>query len=259
MKNDKIVVGMNSQRLYVTVDSESKPSFHLPWNYHLSVQSFIYDALGEYETEIAAEQHQFPHAPPWSYSNFIQTGPFQATKKGLTCSKGYFVFTSDNPSILNAIANFARHNQELKLGHTVLPVSNVEVESINGASGQQTIETVSPIAISEESTETPRDWYRPNDPMWFSRVKENVQDRMSHIIENGIPDGFEFKLNDVLWTDSKIKKVGENAEIPCTRMAFTIDMDERTSEFVQTHGIGEKTGMGFGAVLNKEDIPQRWK
>lgn len=249
---------MTGHRVYINIDSGSNPRFHIPWNYHLSIQSFIYDALNEYEPELATKLHQSPYAPPWSYSNFIQTGPFNATRDGLTCERGYFVISSPNLKILNAVANYARHNQELKVGHTTIPVTNVEVEPFEGKSGEQTIKTLSPIAISERSTETPRDWYQPNDPMWFSRLKENIKERMEYISENGLPEDFKFKLNSVEWTESKLKKVSEGAEIPCTRLTFKIEMDKATSEFIQTHGMGEKTGMGFGNVMAYEDIPNWW-
>ena len=75
---------MTRLRLYLTADSRNKPGFQLPWNYHLSIQAAIYDALNEYAPEIATELHQLPHDPPFSFSEFLSTAPYNVGDDGIT-------------------------------------------------------------------------------------------------------------------------------------------------------------------------------
>jgi CRISPR/Cas system endoribonuclease Cas6 (RAMP superfamily) len=44
-------------RLYIYADSGSAPRFHLPWDYHISFRSFVYDALQTHEPDLAEELH----------------------------------------------------------------------------------------------------------------------------------------------------------------------------------------------------------
>jgi CRISPR-associated endoribonuclease Cas6 len=246
-------------RLYINCDSGSSPRFHLPWNYHLSFQSFIYDALGEYNPELATELHQFPHAPNFAFSEFIHTGPFSHNEDGLACERGYFILTSDDDDIINAVANYATAHDGLSLGHTSVPVEAVEVEPVAPTSGETKFKTLSPIAVSEvNADEEPRDWYRPDDPMWFSRLKENVRDRLNATREDSIQDNFRFKMTDIEWSKPKLLKINSEVDIPCTRAGFVLDTDPVTSQFIQTQGLGEKTGMGFGGVMPTNQIPAWW-
>jgi CRISPR-associated endoribonuclease Cas6 len=246
-------------RLYINCDSGNRPRFHIPWNYHLSLQSFIYDAIGEYDPPLATELHQFPHAPNFAFSEFIQTGPFSHNEDGLACERGYFVVTSDDDTILNAVANYATADGELSLGHTSVPVEGIEIEPVTPTSGETQFKTLSPIAVSErDPEETPREWYRPEDPMWFARLKDNVRDRFDAIHETGLPDNFRFKMTDIEWSKPKLLQVTNDIEIPCTRAGFTLDIDPATSQFIQTQGVGEKTGVGFGAVMPTDQIPAWW-
>lgn len=121
----------------------------LPWNYHLSFQSFIYNGLGKYEPELASELHQNKHAPPFNFSEFIATGPYKSTDDGLLAERGYWVVTSDDSRIIDAVANYARHDKKLTLGHTTVPVTSVEIEKIEGVEKAR-YKTMSPIYKSKK-------------------------------------------------------------------------------------------------------------
>lgn len=248
-------------KVYISADSQQRPRFNLPWNYHLSFQSFVYDALGEQDSERAAHLHQKPHAPPFAFSEFIHTGPWQATEQGLNCERGYWVVTTDDNKIIEAVATHARERQELTIGHTQVPVTGVDVEqsTVHSIDEQVRYKTLSPIAVSEQPPypNTYPDWYSPDEPMWYSRVRDNVRDRM--INDDWIESTDEFKLDikDVHWTESKLLKVSEDAQIPCTRLEMTVRANELTHKFIQNRGVGEKTGLGFGAVMPTDDIPDQ--
>lgn len=242
-------------RLYIYADSGTAPRFHIPWDTHLSFQAFVYDAVNEYAPEYATTLHQDPHAPSFSFSEFLQTDSYTVTDDGLLCEGGYWIINSPDKELLTACANYAQARNELTLGHTTVPVTGVEVDNIRAIDGQTRYKTVSPIAVSDPSAdrESPTEWYRPDDGMWYARVCQNVRDRLLARHEDADP---QFVIDQLHWTDPKLLKVGPDAEIPCTRCELTLTCDEQTSQFIQEEGVGEKTGMGFGTVVPvSEQIP----
>jgi len=241
-------------RVIVHADSGNRPRFHLPWNYHLSLQSFVYDAVGKYEPELASELHQLKHAPPFSFSEFIQTGPFQTDDDGINFERGYLVFSTPDDRIANSIANFARADNELTVGHTTIPVVGVEADSVSSESGRDTFKTLSPIASSK--TDEDRTWIMPDDSMWRTRIRNNVRDRIEYT--QGLHDGFEFRVPHIDWVEKKWLRVSSEYNVPCARMEFDVVADAETKKFFELNGIGEKTGMGFGSVMRTEDIPSWW-
>ena len=238
-------------RLQIYADSGTEPRFHIPWDSHLSFQSFVYEAASEYIPEYAAALHQNPHAPPFSFSEFQQTESYEVTDDGLLCEGGYWVINSPDTELLTACANHAQAREELSLGHTTVPVTGVEVNEVHPIKGRARYKTASPIAVSEPSgdPETPTEWYRPDDGMWYARVCENVRDRLLARHEDATP---EFIIDQLHWTDPKLLKVGPGAKIPCIRCEFTLTCNAQTSRFIQEEGVGEKTGMGFGTVVPAE-------
>lgn len=243
-------------RLYIHADSGQQPRFFLPWNYNLSFQSFVYDALGQYEPELATELHQLKHAPPFSFSNFIQTGPYTPYEDGLSCTRGYWVVNSDNDAIINALANYAE-KRELRLGHTDVPVISTDVETISGESGTRDYKTVSPVAVGEMPYDRngTREWYGSEDEMWVTRMHESVRDRIEHRFDT---QDVEFRIREVRRPDRKVKRVKNDIKIPCTRFSFSAEVDNQVDRFLRTHGLGEKTGQGFGTVVQDGEIPERW-
>lgn len=254
-----IALKLFPMRLYLHANCEEKPRFHLPWNYHLSVINFIYESIGNKNPEKASKLHQLPHDPPFSFSNFIQTGPFQPMEDGISFSQGYFCFTSPDTEIIQALADNIPAGEDMMVGNTKVPIVDQTVEQVNGYEGEVVYETLSPIAISENhsSGEGPREWYLPTDSMWAARIKENLRDRME--AEVGLPDDFKFKVVDFEFVDKKVKRLTSDIQIPAARMRVTIDMDERTSKFAQEHGLGQRTGMGFGNIIPVEDMPSKWR
>jgi len=220
----------------------------------LSFQSFIYNALDKYEPELATKLHQHEHAPPFSFSEFIQTGPYQPTDDGLLCERGYWVVNSDDTRIIDAVANHARHH-EMKLGHTEVPVEGVEMEPIEGVQ-EAKYRTQSPIYVSTRDEEGQRQDLLPEDGMWFSRLVDGVRDRMEAIRET-TPS--EFFIDDVDWWKAKRLRVAENGWVQCARMGIEIRTDEKTSAFIQQQGLGERSGLGFGCVMPVDAIPAEWR
>lgn len=245
-------------RLYIHADSGKQPRFFLPWNYNLSFQSFVYDAIGEYEPELATELHQLKHAPPFTFSNFIQTGPYTPYEDGLSCTRGYWVINSDNDAIINALANYAE-NYELRLGHTDVPVVSTEVENVEGESGEIEYTTVSPVAVGEMpyDGDGTREWYERGDDMWVTRMRESVVDRMEHRLDINSSE-IKFRMNNIKNSDKKVKIVKDDIKIPCTRFKFSAKVDSMTDRFLRVQGLGEKTGQGFGTIMQDKEIPARW-
>ncbi len=235
------------------VDSGQNPRFQLPWNYHLSFQSFVYDALGEYEPELASELHQLEHAPPFSFSEFIQTGPYQPTDDGLLCERGYWVLNSPDTRMLDAVANHARHH-EMTLGHTQVPIESVEMEPIT-AETTATYRTMSPVFVSEYR-DGEREDLLPTDGMWYSQLVDGVRNRMEAITGDR-PS--EFSVDNIEWWKDKRLRVAENGWVQCARMEVTLRTDDQTSEFIQLQGLGERSGLGFGCVMPVEHIPAEWR
>ena len=240
-------------RLYISADSGSDPRFHLPWNYHLSVQSFIYDGLNEYAPELASELHQFPHAPPFVFSEFVQTGPYQTGEDGLSCERGYWVFSSDNKQIIDAVANHARHH-ELQVGHTQVPVEGVELEETQGVERAR-YRALSPIYVSQSVDRHREDLY-PEDGMWYARLRDNIRDRMEARWDE---TSEQLIVEDVHWWKTSRLRVGDSGWATGTRLELTLQTDTRTSEFIQQRGLGERTGSGFGCVMPVEQIPEEWR
>jgi CRISPR-associated endoribonuclease Cas6 len=214
--------------------------------------SFVYDALNEHEPEIAADLHQHPHAPPFAVSEFVQTGPYQATDDGLTCERGYWTVTSNDQAILEAVANHARH-REMVLGHTKVPVEGVELEQIEAVERAR-YRTLSPVYASQYRDERREDLF-PDDGMWYVRLRDNVRDRMEARREE---TPAQFDIEDVHWWKQKRLRVGDGWA-SATRMEFTLRTDSTTSHFVQQQGLGERTGMGFGTVMPISHIPEEWR
>lgn len=244
--------GEKSIRLYINVDSGNQPRFHLPWNYHLSVIATIYDALNRYEPEIATEFHQSPHAPPFSVSEFVQTGPYQTNDDGLSCERGYWILNSDDTRIVDAVANYARH-QEFEVGHTTVPVESVELDTIEGVTDAR-YRTLSPIYVSQYRDDRREDLF-PSDGMWYARLQQNVTDRMEAMREETVD---QFSIDEVHWSKEKRLRVGDGW-CSATRMELSIRADEQTSTFIQEQGLGERTGMGFGCVVPVDHIPAEWR
>ncbi len=246
-------------RLYIHVNKKGKPQIHLTWNYHISMTSFIYNAIGNGNSKKASLLHQKKHAPPYSFSNFMHMGPFQTNEQGLFVSKGYFVITSDDEEIINHINNYVSEH-DLKIGNTTLPVVSTSIEEVKGYDGLNTYETLSPVCVGElpwDSKDGVREWYEPTDAMFASRLKESVQSKLEHI--DGLHDEFKFKIKDYNWIDKKVKRINSDIEIPATRMSMNIEMDKKTSRFIQVHGLGEKTGMGFGNIIAEQDKTQKYR
>lgn len=239
-------------RLYITADSGQSPRFHLPWNYHQSMASFIYDALNRYVPELATELHQHEHAPPFAFSEFIQTGPYSTDDDGLSCERGYWTVTSSNDQILEAVANHARQH-ELKLGHTTVPVEGVELDTIEGVESAK-YRTLSPIYVSQYRDNRREDLV-PSDGMWFARLRDNVRDRMK-AQWGQTPD--HLVIDDVYWWKQKRLRVGDGWASGA-RMKVDIEADPETSHYIQQQGLGERTGMGFGTVMPIIHIPEEWR
>jgi CRISPR-associated endoribonuclease Cas6 len=245
-------------RLYIHANCEEKPRFRLPWNYHLSVINFVYESIGTENPEKASRLHQSPDSPPFSFSNFIQTGPFQPVSDGISFSRGFFCFTSSDQEVIQSIADNVPSGGDLMVGNTKVPVVDHTVESITRYSGETEYETLSPIAVSEQYVDDgTREWYLPSDAMWASRIKENLKGRIEGKV--GLHDSFRFKIVNFDWVDKKVKRLTSDIEIPCARARFTLDTDEKTSRFIQNNGLGQRTGMGFGSVIPKTDMHSRWR
>lgn len=238
-------------RLYIVVDTEDRPKVHIPWNYHLSVQSAVYDALNEHAPTVATELHQLEHDPPFSFSEFIPTAPYNVGDDGLAITQGLFAFTSDRSEILDAIASYAIAGN-LTLGHSTLPVIGTDIEPVHGVE-RATYRTVSPVCTSQYIDDR-REYLRPDDGMWYARLRDSVRDRLDG--EWGFPDDFEFSVDEIHWTKPKSLRINESAWAKCARFEADIRADPVTSEFIQTHGLGERTGMGFGSIVPTDHLPQ---
>jgi len=239
-------------RLYINADSGQQPRFQLPWNYHQSIVSFIYDALSRYEPELAADLHQLEHAPPFAFSEFIQTGPYDTADEGLSCERGYWTITSDEIRILEAVANQAR-DEEMTLGHTTVPIESCEIEKIEGVESAR-YRTLSPVYVSQYQ-DGRREDLTPNDGMWYARLRDNVRDRME-AQWGETPD--RLVVDEVHWWKQKRLRVGDGW-CSAARMELDIIADTDTSHYIQQQGLGERTGMGFGTVMPQNQIPEEWR
>lgn len=237
-------------RVYISADSGPQPQFHLPWDYHLSFQAFIYDALEVHEPDLASELHDAPHAPPFSYSEFIQTGPYQAEETGISCDSGYWVVNSGDARIIDSVANHAKAN-ELTLGHTQIPVDGVEMEQIE-AEQRARYRTVSPIFVSRHRDNN-RVALHPDDPMWGVELRDGIQARMDAMGYD--TEHFEFDLEQVhSWKEDSMR-VNSDHSRSCTYGEFTLRSDPATSRFIQRQGLGEGSGMGMSCVMPVSHIP----
>lgn len=232
------------------MDSGRRPRFSLPWNYHLSVQSAIYDALDRYAPKVATELHQLPHDPPFAFGEFVATAPYDVGDEGISFDQGLLPVTSDRTEILEAIASHATGG-DLTLGHTTLPVVGTDLEPTHGV-GMATYRTMSPVCVSR-NTDGEREYLRPDSGAWHVRLYESVRDRLEG--EWGLPDEFEFSVESIEWSKPKRLRVG-GGWANCTRFEATIRTDRTTSEFIQQHGLGERTGMGFGCVIPIDHLPE---
>jgi len=238
-------------RLFIIADSGSRPRFHLPWNYHLSFRAFIYEALDRFEPDLAEQLHESKHAPPFSYSEFVQTGPYETDDDGIVCEEGYWVFNTDDSRIIDAVANHAR-DSELTLGHTQVPVEGVELKQIHGVT-EGRYRSVSPIYASQRTGER-REPVLPDDAAWSTRLRESVRGRMEGT--GGLPDSFRLDIGPVHWWTDKSLRVAENRWYQCARCEVTVRADRETSSFIQTQGLGEASGMGLSCVMPVSHIPE---
>lgn len=238
-------------RLYIHADSGSAPRFHLPWDYHLSFQSFIYDALETHEPALADELHGANHAPPFSFSEFIQTGPYDTDESGLSCEAGYWVFSTGDARIVDAVANHARAG-ELTLGHTLVPVESVEMEQITSET-EARYRTVSPVSVTRHRGDY-RIELHPDDPMWGVEIRQSVRDRMKH--KGYDVEDFDLDIIRVHSWKKDAMQVSSERKRSCTYGEFTINCQETTSRFIQRNGLAEGSGMGMSCVMPVDHIPE---
>lgn len=238
-------------RIYIIADSGRQPPFHLPWNYHLSVQAFIYDALETHEPALADDLHAQNHAPPFSFSEFLQTGPYDAGDDGLACESGFWVFNTDDARIVDAIANHARAN-ELTVGHTTIPVEGVELKQIHGVT-EARYRSISPIFISRRVDEK-REPVFPDESAWTTELRRSVRGRLE--ARGQLPSNFRLDIGPVHWWEQKSRRVAEERWYKCARCEVTIRADRDTSLFIQEQGLGEASGMGMSCVMPTSHIPE---
>jgi CRISPR-associated endoribonuclease Cas6 len=141
------------------------------------------------------------------------------------------------------------------LGHTEVPIEGVEMEPIQGVA-EAKYRTMSPVYVSQYDSDGNRKGLLPNDGMWFSEVVDNIRNRME-AIEGQVPD--HLSIEDIDWWKQKRLRVAENGWVQCARMGVEIHTDESVSEFIQTQGLGERSGLGFGCVMPVEHIPEEWR
>ena len=243
---------MTRLRLYLTADSRNKPGFQLPWNYHLSIQSAIYDALNEYAPEIATELHQLSHDPPFSFSEFLSTAPYNVGDDGITFNRGFLSVTSPRAEILEAVASWAAE-ENLTLGHTTLPVIGSDLEPVHGVIEAE-YRSVSPVCVSQYRDDR-REYLQPDDGMWYARLRDSTRDRLEG--ERGeLPADFEFAVDSIERTKSKRLRVSGGGWATCSLLTATIRADPVTSAFIQNYGLGERTGLGFGCVVPADHLPE---
>ncbi|MEZ3118225.1 hypothetical protein RYH80_20115, partial [Halobaculum sp. MBLA0147] len=238
-------------RLFIYADAGSKPPFHLPWNYHLSFQAFVYDALDRHRPELADEYHERDTAPPFSFSEFIQTASVTTSDSGIACRSGFWVFNAEDTALIDAVANHAR-GDELTLGHTTVPVDGVEVEQIESVT-QARYRTLSPIfsTIHRDGDRVP---LHPDDPMWGHRLHESVRDRMTS--REYDTSAFQFDLEATHGWEEDGMRVNSDHIRSCTHTEFTLRTDELTSRFVQRQGIAEGSGLGLSTVIPVDHLPE---
>jgi len=238
-------------RLYIYADSGSAPRFHLPWDYHLSFQSFVYDALETHEPDLANELHDTPYAPPFSFSEFIQTSDYDTDESGLSCEAGYWVLNSGDARIIDAVANHAR-GDELKLGHTLVPVQGVEMEQISDKR-EARYRTVSPMSVTRQRGEYQVELH-PEDPMWAVEIRNSVRGRME--AREYDVDDFDLDIIRVHSWKKDGMKVNSDHKRSCTYGEMTINCGEVTSRFIQRNGLAEGSGMGMSCVMPVDHIPE---
>lgn len=110
--------------------------------------------------------------------------------------------------------------------------------------------------MSQYDTNDRRQDLFPEDGMWFAQLRDNVRDRMAARWETECE---EFVIEDVHWWKTSRLRVGDGGWATGTRMELTLRTDPETSQFIQTHGLGERTGVGFGCVMPVEQIPKEWR
>lgn len=238
-------------RLYIHANAGSRPPFHLPWGYHLSFKSFLYDALDRHVPKLAKQLHDSNRAPPFSFSEFVQTAPVSASDAGIACEAGFWLVNSEDTRVVDAVANHAR-GQEMTLGHTTIPVDGVELNQIESETHAR-YRTLSPIfaSIDRDGTRTP---LHPDDPMWGSRLRQSVHGRMEgHDYD---VTEFRFDLEAVHGWEEEGMRVSSDHVRSCTHAEFTLRSDPLTSRFVQRHGIAEGSGLGLSTVIPVDHLPE---
>lgn len=238
-------------RLYIYADAGNRPPFHLPWDYHLSFKAFIYDALSKHEPALADQIHESNRAPPFSFSEFVQTASVSASDSGLACESGFWTVNAEDTRLIDAIANHAR-GREMTLGHTTIPVDGVEVEQIVPETRAR-YRTLSPVFASRHRDDS-RVPLHPDDPMWGSRLRRSVHGRMKGR-EYDINE-FQFDIEAVhAWEEDGMRVSSEYVR-SCTHAEFTLRTDQLTSRFVQRHGISEGSGLGLSTVIPIKHLPE---
>lgn len=238
-------------RLRIIADAGSRPPFHLPWDYHLSFQAFIYDALDRHRPALATEYHETESAPPFSFSEFIQTASVSASDTGLSCEAGFWIVNAENTGFIDAVANHAR-GEELTLGHTTVPVEGVEVEQIEPEPHGR-YRTVAPIFASRHR-DGDRVALHPDDPMWAARLRRSVRGRMDG--RGYDTDLFQFDIEAIHGWEEEGMRITSDHVRSCTHTEFTLRTDPLTSRFIQRHGIGEGSGLGLSTVIPVDHLPE---
>lgn len=238
---------------------DGTPPFAVPWDYHLSLQSWVTEAVRARNERLADEMHKSETAPPYAFSRLVPTKQGHtdiSEQHGLQMDDAVWFFTSDNQAVVEAIVEAAQEGAPpMKLGHTQLPVENVSFSEVLPYEEATEYVTLSPIAVSMRRGGQQK--YLPyDDPMWGRRAVELCRRQQAAWYEEGPSDEFQFDIRAVNQANVTTRKSpGGHRQVDCTVARLTIAADAQTSYHIQLQGVGARTGQGFGFVLPRKDIP----
>ena len=237
---------------------EGTPEFTTPWDYHLSIHSWIQQSVQERAPEVAEEMHTNPTAPPYAFSRLVPTKSGHTSiseQHGLQMDDAFLWVVSSNQTVLESVVEAAQTgNPPLTLGHTRAPVASVTIEDVEPYDQKAEYVTLSPIAVSMKREGLIK--YLPyDDPMWGRRVVDLCQKQQEEWYAGGADEEFKFDIQAVQDANVTTRtSPGGHRQVDCTVARLVITADAQTSYHIQLQGVGARTGQGFGFVMPRLDL-----
>ena len=207
----------------------------VPFNYQLALVGAFHKWLGENEL----------HDDISLYSlSWLSHARIVRNKKGFDFPNGStFVVSAPNPELLSALVNGVFKGHEIRWG---MEVKEVTIQRTPSFGSKQRFLAQSPILIKRKLENRQQQFYYPKDEESDGFMTDTLQSKLARA-------GLSTDVNvmfDRSYEKPRIKMVRyRDINIKATLCPVIVSGDPRAVSFAWEVGVGNRTGIGFGALV----------